>query len=400
MVRQCVRCLYRSTHPFGLTFDQQGLCSGCITHEEKYSLDWLGRWRLLENKIARYCKQRKKDDRYDCIVPIRGTPEYFYVLDVVKNRLGLNPLVVSFNSQFNSKVGIRNLDLIRDIFDVDLVHYTSNPNVYRKLIRESLSVFNSMRWPFLAGETQFPVSMAVEKGVPLVIWPYHQPTEQVGVHSYLEECEMTRRSRHEFDLMSVEPHELIDVGSLAQPTDVEDLHYPSNRQLEKVGVVGIYLSNYIPWDSRRFSEDMIERYGAGAAKNPRTFDTYDRIDDMTYMTVHDVLKQAKTGYSRVTDSLCREIRFGRILKEDAKGIEKYFQAQYPELEIRDFLAWLGMKPAGFNWLLERLPHRVSDGLDPPVLTDFQREFVESFTVNHGLVHDQRSYIIYGKGLEV
>lgn len=391
---ECRRCLYTSAHPFGLTLDAEGICSGCRTHEEKTALDWSARRALLERTVRARTGRRRSGD-YDCVVPVRGTPEYFKVIDVVKNELGLNPLVVAYNSQFNSRAGIMNLDRLRETFDVDLLHYTSNPVTYRKLIRESLARFNSMRWPFLAGETQLPVQVAVEKHIPLVIWPLHQPTEQTGAHSYTEEAEMTRRSRHEFDLLGCEPEELVTVESLIEPRDVEDLAYPSDRLLARGKVRGIYLANYLPWDSRRYAEEMIARHGACAARNHRTFDTYDCIDDRTYMTVHDLLKQAKLGYSRVTDSLCREIRFGRITKEDARVIERHFQADVPTAEVEVFCRWLGIPVTGFNWFAARTPTAPL-----PALNAVQRVFVASFTVNAPAVADGDRYIVYGKGLEV
>jgi hypothetical protein len=138
--RECVQCLYRSSHPFGLQFNSEGLCTGCITHREKSELDWDARFLELQRIVHRQ-KRENRNQHYDCVVPIRGTPEYFYVMDVVKNRLGLNPLAVSYNSQFNSEVGIQNLDRIRDTFDVDVLIYSSNATIYKKLIRESLVRF-------------------------------------------------------------------------------------------------------------------------------------------------------------------------------------------------------------------------------------------------------------------
>lgn len=396
---ECTRCLYTTRHPFGLTLDAEGLCSGCRTHEEKFNLDWAGRRTLLERRVAERRGRRRTSD-YDCVVPVRGTPEYFKVLDVVKNQLGLNPLVVAYNSQFNSRAGIMNLDLLRDTFDVDLLHYTSNPVVYRKLIRESLARFHSVRWPFLAGETQLPVQVAVEKNIPLIIWPSHQPTEQVGAHSYTEEPAMTRRSRHEFDLMGCEPAELVTVESLVQARDVEDLAYPADRLLARKKVHGLYLANYLPWDGRRYAEDMIARFGALAAHNSRTFDTYDRIDDRTYMTVHDLLKAAKLGYSRVTDSLCREIRFGRITKADARALEHYYQTEIPEAEIATFCAWLGIPVTGFRWFGAPGSGGATTGSARPALSVAQQAFIGSFQVNAPPVADGARYIVYGKGLSV
>lgn len=395
----CGRCLYNTGHPFGLVIGDDGICSGCRTHEEKSRLDWNDREQLLQRRLADFLGKRETAD-YDCVVPVRGTPEYFKVLDIVTNRLGLRPLVVNYNSQFNSDVGIRNFDLLRETFDVDILHYTTNPLVYRKLVREALVRVGSLHWPFLAGETQLPVRVAIDKRIPLVIWPTHQPTEQVGAHSYLEEAEMTRRSRHEYDLMQCEPQEMVSIESLLQPQDVADLHYPTDRALEVGRVRGIYLANYYPWDSRVYSEEMVGLYGALCARNSRTFDTYDRIDDRTYMTVHDLFKYARLGYSRVTDNLCREIRFGRISRSDAVAINAYFQAEYPSDEVRIFSDWLGIKENTIDWLIARFGKQSSERALAQPLTCAQEDFVRSFAVNADQVARSESYILFGKGLTV
>ena len=393
----CQRCLYTENHPFGLVLDADGICSGCRVHEEKHDLDWSDRLDLLAERIA---ARPRRSRWYDCIVPVRGTPEHFILLDVVVNRLGLRPLVVAYNTQFNSQVGIRNVDLMREVFDVDVEFYASNPITYRKLVRESLVRASSIRWPLLAGVTQFPVRTAVDKRVPLVIWPYHQPTEQVGTHSYLDENAMSRRDRHEYDLMGIEPDELVTTDTLLTRRDVEDLRYPSDAELAREDVVGLYLANYLPWDSRRYSEEAIERFGAVSAINPRTFDPYDRIDDMTYMTAHDLLKQAKLGYSRVTDNLVREIRFGRIERDVALEVAAHYQQEFPSEQLRVFLQWLGMSEDALRWLLRRLPHGEPGGMDRPALSETAQRFVDGYVVNGGAVHEPAEFTIFGKGLEL
>jgi N-acetyl sugar amidotransferase len=397
--RICTRCLYTQEHPFGLEFDADGVCTGCITHREKFELDWRERWIVLEARAAALRKSRGKRT-YDCVVPVRGTPEHFYVLEIVRNRLGLQPLVVAYNSQFNSGVGIRNLDRMRDVFDVDILIYTSNPFTYKKLVRESLARFGNLRWPYLAGETAFAVRTATERRIPWVVWPYHQPTEQVGMHSYLEEPEMSWRSWVEFDLSGNEPDALTASETAITPRDVWDLQYPSNRILRKSGVVGLYLSNFLPWDSRLVSEEMIGTRGALGARNPRTFDSYDRIDDVTYMGAHDVLKWAKLGYSRVTDNLCREIRFGRIGRSDALDLRAFYERQFPARQIRLFLDWLGMSESAFHWFLRHTRFGPELELNEVCLGHHQSAFVDGFLRNGGEVMDAERFITYGKGLEL
>ena len=405
-MRECSRCLYNTNHPFGLILDSEGVCSGCRTHEEKTSLDWAQRELLFEDTIKSALKRRPKHAHYDCIVPLRGTPEYFYLLELLVNKFQLRVLTVKYNSQFNSHVGIANIARLREIFNVDFIEQTSNPTVYKKLVRESISRLGSVRWPYLAGETQFPVQVAVEKKIPLIIWPYHQPTEQVGAHSYLELPEMSRMSRHSYDLMGVEPSDMIRPQSLINSFDVQELEYPSDQKLKTNGIRGLYLANFFPWDSRKYSEAAVTQFGALAAKNIRTFDSYDRIDDVVYMTVHDLLKFSKFGYSRVTDSLCREIRFGRISRSGAKEVEAFYQSHLPHQEIEKFADWLGMHSAGIEWIFRLKTGDTSfiNSYISPVpirkLSKSSQEFVDQFKNTSGDVHTLPGFILIGKGLKL
>lgn len=159
--------------------------------------------------------------------------------------------------------------------------------------------------------------------------------------------------------------------------------------LQTSGIRGLYLANFVPWDSRRFGEDAITRFGAHAAQNTQTFDTYDRIDDMAHMTAHDLLKEAKLGYSRVTDSLVREIRFGRISRDLAKEVETHFQSEYPADELKPFLSWLGMSNDAFLLMLQKntgtfyaAPTTGRKGLSP-----MARAFILSFAKHFLPVHN-------------
>ena len=402
--QQCRACLYDNLHPFGLTFDETGLCSGCNTHAEKTSLDWAERLGMLEKLVQPY---KGHKGNYDCVIPVRGTAEYFKVLDVVKNQLGLNPLLVSFNSHFNSQAGIHNLDLIRDTFDCDILLKTQSPTVYKKIMRETLSRRGSVHWPYLAGHTVWPVRVAVQHDIPLIIWPFHQPTEQSGMFSYLDENEMTRRSRHEHDLMQFEAEDLVSGESLLRDEEVLTSAYPSDRELAGASVRGIYLANYLPWDTRRYSEDMVGKFGAQAAECPGTFDTNDHVDNLVYMSVHDAIKRRKLGYGRVRDHLCREIRFGRISRADAITIE----ASYAEAFARSgghaklkqqFFDWLGMNAQAFEWLMDyhfgRAQHQEPSTTPQPAST--QSTFLASYQRTGPPIADQGHYIIIGKGLSV
>ena len=54
----CTRCLYHNKHPLNITFDERGVCSGCLIHEEKDNLDWSVRFKRLKKIVYAYKKKK------------------------------------------------------------------------------------------------------------------------------------------------------------------------------------------------------------------------------------------------------------------------------------------------------------------------------------------------------
>ena len=81
MIKFCKKCLYPSTHPLGLIFNKDGICSGCLVHQEKFSLDWDFRLNKLKKIFKKYSS---KKNNYDCIVPVTGGTDSFFIVHIVK----------------------------------------------------------------------------------------------------------------------------------------------------------------------------------------------------------------------------------------------------------------------------------------------------------------------------
>jgi len=346
----CKRCLYTTAHPLGLVLDDEGICSGCRVHEEKDRLDWAERWARLESIVAPY---RSTDGRnYDCIVPVSGAHDAYYIVHLVKERLGLNPLLVTYNRYFNTPLGIRNLANLRIRLNCDILYQNVNPESVKRIVRSTLRRFGSIYWPILAGQTVFPVQTAVRFRIPLIIWGAHQGLEQVGMFSHLHEVEMTRRYRKDHDLMGNEADDLLSVFDTLTEGDIWQYRYPDDAALDAVGVRGIYLGNYARWDPKAQHEAMIARHQYASAASARTFDTYDHVDCFNYMDLHDQLKLFKHGYSRVTDHASREIRHGRLTREQGLALVRRHE-QAPLQYIQRFCDWLGMQPESLRFMFDQ-----------------------------------------------
>lgn len=401
----CARCLYATSHPLGLTLDDEGICSGCRVHEEKDRLDWSARWSKLEEIVAPY---RSKDARnYDCIVPVTGANDSYFIVHLVKERLGLNPLLVSYNKYFNTPLGIANLANLRIRFDCDILVQNVNPKSVRDLTRSSLRRAGSIYWPILAGQTVFPVQTAVRFQVPLIIWGAHQGLEQVGMFSHEHEVEMTRRYRKDHDLMGLDGDDLVELFDTLREDDIWQYRYPDDASLDAVGVRGIYLGNYVRWDPKAQHEQMIATHGYRTAPFARTFDCYDHVDCYNFMDLHDHLKLVKHGFSKVTDHASREIRHGRLTRDEGLALVRRHERaplQFAEL----FCDWLGIDLRGLEFLINQHRNRRFWNETRPGEWEFHGwstlqpaasgEAVIAFDANETLSrgHEPR-YVVIGKG---
>lgn len=343
-MRYCKRCLYPENHPFGIVFDDEGICSGCRVHEEKLTLNWKEREGELRSLLDQY--RHPSGRNYDCIIPVSGGRDSYYIVHLVKNVYKMNPLLVSYNKHYNTHRGIRNFSYLKTLFNCDALSLVVDPAKVKRITRHTLKTMGSIYWHVLAGQSVFPVQIAVKFKIPLIIWGAHQGLDQVGMYRHADTVEMTRKYRKEHDLMGYEAEDLLTQDSPLTYQDISPFLYPSDEKIAQIGVRGIYLGNYIPWDSKAQHEMMIDLYGYETASMQRTFDTYNDVDCLHYAGIHDYLKYLKFGYGKATDHACREIRWGRLTRSEGVDLINHYQNIQPE-DTKELLAWLEISDASF-----------------------------------------------------
>lgn len=349
-MRYCRRCLYPENHPLYLSFDDEGICSGCRVHEEKDVLDWDDRGRKLNDIFDHF--RNTSGRNYDCIIPVSGARDSYFIVHTVKNVYKMNPLLVTYNKQYNTAVGVRNLANLRIAMDCDIMTLTVNPEVVKKITRATIRKMGSIYWHCIAGQTVYPIQVAVKFKIPLIVWGAHQGVDQVGMFSHLDEVEMTRKFRKEHDLMGFEAEDLIDEFDDVTEQDIVQFKYPHDKEIERVGVRGIYLNNYIRWDSRQQHEQMLQLFDYESLEQTRTFDTYNDVDCWNYSDVHDYIKFLKHGYGKVNDHVAREIRLRHLSRREGVQLIKEYLTKKPR-NLQQFLNWIGMTENGFNFMIDQ-----------------------------------------------
>lgn len=327
----CARCLYPANAKPTIIFDEQGVCSGCRYHESRERINWDERQKMLREMLEMFKrKAREAGNPYDCIIPVSGGKDSHYQVHLMKVVHGLNPLLVTFNHAFNTRLGVRNLANLVEKLGCDLIRFTANPDSVRKLSRYMVKTVGDLTWHYHAGIRTFPFQIAVKYKIPLIVWGEHGFAELTGLVTLEDMVEFTKWTRQEHDMRGFEPYDLITPESGITENDVVPYVYPSDEEIEELDLRGIYLSNYYYWDALDQAKLMVQKYDFGLHPGPRerSFILHGKIDDHAN-DVHDYLKYLKFGYGRATDDASMEIRHGRMTREEGIQLVRLYDQVRP-----------------------------------------------------------------------
>jgi N-acetyl sugar amidotransferase len=323
MLKYCVRCVMPHTKP-DLHIDEEGVCNACRSMEKRKDVDWDQRHQELLTVLEKY---RKNGANWDCIVPVSGGKDSTYQV-IRMLQLGLNPLCVTSTTCDLSEIGRKNIENIKKL-GVDYVEFSPNPLVRAKLNKIGLVEVGDISWPEHVGIFTIPVRAAVQYNVPLIVWGENSQNEYGGPAAASDNNTLTRRWLEEFGgLLGMR------VADLTESYGIEARHllpyqYPSDDELQRVGVTGLFLGHYLPWDG--LSNALIAQ-----ANGFVTFDqpvegsmvNYENLDN--HQTgIHDYFKYLKFGFSRATDIACLHVRRNRITRQDALEIVKARDGKFP-----------------------------------------------------------------------
>jgi len=302
-----------------LTFDEMGMCPACQSSEQKMHINWVKRQQDLKTLLDNYRNLDGKN--YDCIVPISGGKDSAFQLHVLTRLYKIRPLAVTFSHNWFSETGKWNLENIVDKMGIDHIMFIPNRGSIGKIARESLYQIGDSCWHCHMGIGAFPLQVAVKFGIKLLIWG-ESVSENTGRATYDKPIKF---DRDYFVKISAKkyPDEMINSRSKISNSDLIPYQLPSYEDIERVGVVGVHLGDYIFWDEQRQTEFLIKEYGWREDKVEGTYKRYKSVE-CRMPGVHDYSKFLKRGFGRTTDHASHDIRNGLLTREEGfKLIEKF-----------------------------------------------------------------------------
>jgi len=308
-----------------LKLDEAGVCNACRSYENREYVDWSERKAELEILLERY--RQPSGLNWDCIVPVSGGKDStFQVVRMLQ--MGLRPLCVTATTCDLADIGRRNIENLKNL-GVDYVEFTPNPVVRRKLNKIGLEQVGDISWPEHVGIFTIPVRAAVQYNVPLIMWGENAQNEYGGPAAASGDNTLDRRWLEEFGgMLGLRVSDLIGLDGITSG-DMIPYSYPSDEDLRRVGVTGLFLGHYLPWDgysnaliAQAHGFETFEKTVEGSIVN------YENLDN--HQTgIHDYFKFLKFGFGRATDIACLHLRRGRISRDDALDMTRRHDGQFP-----------------------------------------------------------------------
>jgi hypothetical protein len=112
-------------------------------------------------------------------------------------------------------------------------------------------------------------------------------------------------------------------------SDLIPYSYPTDEELAAVGVTGLFLGYYFPWDgfTNYFLSQAHGFKSFGKVIEGSVVD-YENLDN--YQTgIHDYFKFLKFGFGRATDLVSISLRRGRITRNQGLELIKLHDGKYP-----------------------------------------------------------------------
>ncbi|WP_036608817.1 N-acetyl sugar amidotransferase [Oribacterium sp. P6A1] len=344
----CKKCIMPDTRPH-ISFDKDGVCIACQNNEKKKSVDWDLRYKELEKLCDKY--RRKENGVYDCIIAVSGGKDSHYQVHVMKEQMGMNPLLITVEDFFTmTEAGKHNIQNISEAFGCNIISFKPNRRAAKVISRYMFEKYGRPLWYVDRLLYTVPLYYAAALNIPLLVYGENVSYEYGGINDI--ETYSAREQVFNGVAPDVDLEELVEAG--VPRDELTYLEAPSRVLLEKLDP--IYMSYFLEWNSVR-NYEFAKRRGFKDLTHEwdRTnhIENFNQIDSYGYL-LNAWMKFPKYGHAYATDYGARWVRYGLLTREEAvKLAEERDHAVDPKI-IEDFCNFTGMTIEEFYNALDKL----------------------------------------------
>lgn len=311
-MERCSRCILPENYP-DIKFDKSRVCHKCYEQEKRYlNRDLI---KLEKELLGIFSWAKRKNKRYDCIVPFSGGKDSSYTLHLCRKKYGLKVLAVNFNNGLRTPEALNNIENIIKKTDCAYVCYGPNWQLLKKLYRAFFLKTGQFCFPCDMGIWATIHRVAEEYDVPLIVSGFSAQIESRGpkIYSYNNRLFETITE----DIIS--PHEMKDfIGSTKWEKITKRIKRLSLKRYRRQ----ISLPDYINWDDKVIKDTIYNELGW--QKKPDG--SSDHIDCL-FAPMKNYLVVQKWGFGEKTTKYSAMTRAGQISR--TKAMEKALEEETP-----------------------------------------------------------------------
>lgn len=319
-------------------------------------------WQARLGELETMCKShRRTDGYYDCIVPVSGGKDSHFLVYMMKERMGMNPLLVCVADPFtHTAAGVHNLRNLSETFNCDTIVFNTSIDLFRRVTKIGFEELGEPLRFIEAAIYTVPFKYAAALDVPLVVFgenaAYLYGTtrdDSYSARKYIEAGHSAAAQKLAERITDFWYEHGVPIG------EMNAIVPPSTERLEQVKPEAIFMSYFVPWEDET-NYAIAKRYGFRDLhhewRREGCIEDYAQIDSVAYF-VHLWMKYPKFGFSRATDIASRWVRNGKITREEAKRLVKEHDHKLDQRSLEDFIAFMGYKPREFWDIVERFWNR-------------------------------------------
>ena len=348
-MKYCKRCVMPDSRP-GIFFNESGICSACQSYENRNNIDYNKRFEEL--KILCEKHKGRNGNGYDCMVAVSGGKDSHFQVYVMKELMGMNPLLVSAEDNFPmTNAGMHNIKNISEEFGCDIVSMKPNIKAQKQIMKYTFERYGKPTYFVDRYIYTYPLHMAVKFNTPLLVYGENVNFEYGG--SQTAETYSAKEQIFNGVASGIEAEELCKECDSVSIKDLSFFNPPSLEQIELLDPM--YLSYFISWNSyqnyifakSRGFHDLTHEWD-----RTNHVENFDQIDSRGYL-VHAWLKYPKFGHAFGTDFTSRLIRYGLITREQGIELVKKHDHLLDPLMVRDFCEFVGYTETEFWKIIDK-----------------------------------------------
>ncbi|MCX5666805.1 MAG: N-acetyl sugar amidotransferase [Candidatus Omnitrophica bacterium] len=312
-------------------------------------------WQKRKKELRKLCdKYRRKDGSYDCVIAVSGGKDSHFLVYIMKEEMGMNPLLVTVGDPFiKTEAGLKNFRNLGDTFNCDHILFDLSIDLFRRVTRITFEKFGEPLRFVEAALYMVPFKMAVKFNIPLIVFgensAYDYGSTDKETYSALESILRTFKA--------IDLNFWIKNGIARR--ELNAIILPTGEEMKRVKPDPIFMSYFTPWSSVTHLE-VARRYGFRDLTHEWIregfIENFEQIDSVAYI-LNIWLKYPKFGFQRTSDIASRRVREGLLTLEEAKKLIMEHDHKLDQRALDDFINFLGITSKYFWNTVDRFWNR-------------------------------------------